>query len=64
MYLAGTMMPYIFFVVSKLSQFTSNLGDDHWHVLEHVMNYLAGTMDYIINCSEYPIVLEGYNDVN
>lgn len=28
------------------------------------MNYLAGTMDYIINYSEYPTVLEGYNDVN
>jgi hypothetical protein len=28
------------------------------------MHYLAGTMDYIIHYSGYPIVLEGYNDEN
>jgi hypothetical protein len=48
MYLAGSLRPDISFVVSKLGQFTSKLGDDHWRVLEHVMNYLVGSMDYII----------------
>jgi hypothetical protein len=28
------------------------------------MHYLAGTMDYEIHYSRYPIVLEGYNDAN
>jgi hypothetical protein len=33
-------------------------------VLEQVMPYLAGTMDYGIHCFGYPTVVEGYNDVN
>jgi hypothetical protein len=43
----------ISFTIDKLSRFTSNLGDDHWHALEHVMNYLVGTMDYRIHYSRY-----------
>jgi hypothetical protein len=34
MYLTSATRPDISFVVSKLSWFTSNLGDDHWHALE------------------------------
>jgi hypothetical protein len=64
MYLASATRPDISFAVSKLSRFTSNLGDDHWHVLERVMHYLAGTMDYGIHYFSYPIVLEGYGDAN
>jgi hypothetical protein len=44
--------------VSKLSRFTSNLGDDHWRALEQVMHYLVGTMDYRIHYSMYHVVLE------
>jgi hypothetical protein len=36
MYLASTMRLDISFVVSKLSRFVSNLGDDHWRALERV----------------------------
>jgi hypothetical protein len=64
MYLASATRPDISFTVSKLSQFTSNPGDDHWHVLEQVMHYLIGTMDYIIRYFGYPAVLEGYNDAD
>jgi hypothetical protein len=64
MYLASVTRPNISFAVSKLSQFTSNSGDDHWHALEQVMHYLVGTMDYGIHYSGYPVALEGYNDVN
>jgi hypothetical protein len=64
MYLASVTRPDISFAMSKLSRFTSNLGDDHWHVLEQVMHYLVGTMDYLIHYSGYHAVLEGYNDVN
>jgi hypothetical protein len=46
MYLASVTRPHISFAVSKLSRFTSNSGDDHWHALERVMHYLVGTMDY------------------
>jgi hypothetical protein len=63
-YLASATRLDISFVVSKLGRFTSNLGDDHWHVLERVMHYLVGTMDYGIHYSRYPTVLEGYSDAN
>jgi hypothetical protein len=58
MYLASATRSDISFAVSKLSQFTSNPGDDHWCALQRVMHYLAGTMDYRIYYSSYPVVLE------
>jgi hypothetical protein len=64
MYLASATRPDISFTVSKLSRFTYNLGDDHWHALERVMHYLVGTMDYRIHYFGYAAVLEGYNDTN
>jgi hypothetical protein len=64
MYLTSATRLDILFTVSKLSQFTSNIGDDHWRALERVMHYLVGTMDYIIHYSGYPAVLEGYNNAN
>jgi hypothetical protein len=64
MYLASATRPDISFAVRKLSRFTSNLGDDNWRVLERVMHYLVGTMDYIIHYSDYRTVLEGYSDAN
>jgi hypothetical protein len=33
-------------------------------MLERVIHYLVGTMNYDIHYSENPAVLEGYNDVN
>jgi hypothetical protein len=64
MYLASVTRPGISFVVSKLSRFTSNLGDDHWRAFERVVHYLAGTMDYGIHYSGYHAILERYNDAN
>jgi hypothetical protein len=64
MYLASATRPTISFVVRKLSQITSNPGDDYLRALEQVMHYLAGTMDYRIHYFGYPAVLEGYNDAN
>ena len=64
MYLVSAMRPDISFVVSKLSRFVSNPGDDHWHALERVMHYLKGTASYGIYYSGYPRVLEGYSDSN
>jgi hypothetical protein len=64
MYLASATRPDNSFAVSKLSRFTSNLGDDHWCALERVMYYLVGTMDYIIHYFGYPTVPEGYSGTN
>jgi hypothetical protein len=64
MYLASATRPDISFAMSKLSRFTSNPRDDHWRVVERVMHYLVGTMDYEIYYFGYPALLEGYNDAN
>ena len=64
MYLASVTRPDIAFAVSELSQFTSNPGDNHWRVLERVMRYLLGTMNYGLRYSGDPAVLEGYSDSN
>jgi hypothetical protein len=64
MYLTNMTRSNISFVLSKLSRFTSNPGDDHWRALERVMHYLVGTMDYRIHYSGYPAVLEGYSNAN
>jgi hypothetical protein len=58
MCLVAAMRPNISFVVSKLRRLTSNPEGDHWRALEHVINYLVGTMDYVIHCSSYPAILE------
>jgi hypothetical protein len=64
MYLASATRPDVSFAMSKLSQFVSNPGDDHWNALGRVMHYLKGTMDYGIHYTGYPRVLEGYSDSN
>jgi hypothetical protein len=64
MYLANAMRPDISYVVSKLSRFLSNPGEDHWQALERVLRYLKGTMSYGIHYTRYPRVLEGYCDAN
>jgi hypothetical protein len=64
MYLASATRSDISFVLSKLSRFVSNLGDDHWRALERVLRYLKGTMSLDIHYNGYPIVLKGYCDVN
>lgn len=64
MYLASATRPDISFAVSKLSRFTANPGDDHWHAIERVMRYLCGTKSYGLHYNGYPRVLEGYSDSN
>jgi hypothetical protein len=63
-YFDSATMPDISFAVSKLGQFVSNLGDDHWHDLERVLRYLKGTMSLDIHYVGYPRILEGYCDAN
>jgi hypothetical protein len=64
MYLASATRPDISFVVSKLSRFVSNTGDEYRYALGRVIHYLIGTMDYGIHYSGYPRVPEGYSDAN
>ncbi|KAK1667679.1 hypothetical protein QYE76_055838 [Lolium multiflorum] len=64
MYLASATRPDISYVVSKLSQFNSNLGNDHWIALDRVMRYLRGATTYGLQYIGYPYVREGYSDAN
>jgi hypothetical protein len=64
MYLASATRADISFAMSKLRRFVSNLGDDHWRVLERAMRYLKGTLNYVIQYSGNLKVLEGYSDSN
>jgi hypothetical protein len=40
--------PDIAYAVTRLSQFSSNPGDVHWHALKHLGRYLKGTENYCI----------------
>ena len=64
MYLASAMRPDISFAMSKLSQFVSNPGDNHWRALERVLCYLKGIVIYGTHYTGYPRVLEDYCDAN
>jgi len=56
--------PDIAYAVSRLSRYTQCPSQDHWVALARLMRYLRGTMDYVIEYSGFPTVLEGYNDAN
>jgi hypothetical protein len=64
MYLASATRPDISFAMCKLSRYMSNLGNDHWHVLERVLRYFKDTTSFGIHYSRHPAVLEGYSDAN
>ena len=56
--------PDIAFVVGKLSRYTSNPSNMHWHAINRVLKYLKKTTSYGINYGGYPSVLEGYSDAS
>ena len=64
MHLINFSRPDIAYAVCKLSRYTYNLNNDHRIVLARLMNYLRGTMNYGIQYSGFPAVLEGNNDAN
>ena len=49
---------------SKLSRFTSNRSMDQWNAIKKVFNYLRCSLDNRLHYTSYPIVFEGYSDVN
>ena len=64
MYIMSCTRPDIAYTVSKLSKYTSNLGEDHWKALVRVLRYLKYTLNYGLHYTRYLIVLEGYSDAN
>ncbi|KAK6144709.1 hypothetical protein DH2020_021529 [Rehmannia glutinosa] len=54
----------IAYTVGRLARYTHSPNTSHWDALERLFKYLKGTIDYAINFSGFPDVLEGYSDAN
>ena len=55
---------YIASVVGRFGRSTHSPNTFHWTVLERVLKYSKGTMNYGIHYICFPVALEGYNDAN
>jgi len=64
LHLMSFSIPDIAYVVGRLSRYTQCPNQEHWDALARLMKYLRGPMDYAIEYSGFPVVLEGYSDVN
>ena len=64
MYVMNYTRPDITYSISKLSRYTSNPRVDHWKAIIKVLRYLRYTLNYGLNYTRYPVVLEGYSDAN
>ncbi|GJR10990.1 putative reverse transcriptase domain-containing protein [Tanacetum coccineum] len=61
MYAMHCTRPNIAFIVSKLSQYTSNPSLEHWDAVSRVLGYLKRTCAIQLTYTSYPGVLEGYS---
>ena len=64
MYIMNCTRLVIAYFASKLSRYTSNLGENHWKALVRVLRYLKYTLNYGLHYIWYLAVLEGYSDAN
>nr|GEV67396.1 protein kinase-like domain, phloem protein 2-like protein [Tanacetum cinerariifolium] len=48
----------------RLSRHTNSLGKEHWDAVNRVIKYLKKTMDYVLEYSRDPLVLEGYTNAS
>ena len=68
MYLAIATRPDITYSVSKLAQYNSNPGPEHWQAVKHLLRYLKGTMDlqltYRGDERASPEVFRAYSDAD
>ncbi|GKB06490.1 hypothetical protein Tco_0834723 [Tanacetum coccineum] len=56
--------PDIAYVVGRLGRHISSPGKEHWDAINRVFKYLKQTMDYGLEYSGDPSVLEGYTDAS
>lgn len=64
MSITNCTLPDIEYAINKLSRFTSNPGNDHWKASTNFFKYLRYTVNYGLQDSRYPTVLEGYTAIN
>ena len=64
MYLMSCIRPNIAYAVNRFSRYMSSPRDMHGQGIARVLKYLRFTRDYGLHYTRYPMVLEGYSDVN
>ena len=64
MYVMNFTRPDIACAISKLSRFIVSPNENHWKAMKRLLGYLRHTRDYALHYTEYPVVVEGYCDVN
>ncbi|GJX19016.1 hypothetical protein Tco_0221693 [Tanacetum coccineum] len=64
MYAMTCTRPDIAYAVGRLSRHTSSPDKKHWDAVNRVFKYLKKTMDYGLEYSGDPSVLEGYTDAS
>ena len=64
MFLMNYTRPDIAYAVSRLSRYTHNPSSEHWNALRRLLKYLKGTINWSLQFSKFPAVLEGYCDAN
>jgi hypothetical protein len=64
MYLAQCTRPDLAYAASKLGQFSSNPGMDHWVAGKRVLRYLCGTLEHRLCFKKGARLLEAYCDAD
>ena len=64
MYITNCTRPDLACSVNKLSRYTSNPSKEHWKALVRVLRYLKYTLNFGLQYTRFPPVLEGYSDAN
>ncbi|KAL4182876.1 hypothetical protein AMTRI_Chr11g152410 [Amborella trichopoda] len=65
MYAMSGTRPDVSFVMSLVSCFQSNLGEEHWKAVKRILRYLKGTMSYTLTYKGgTEIAIEGYLDAS
>ena len=64
MFITNCTRPDLACTVNKLSRFTSNPSKEHWKALRRVLRYMKYTLNFELQYTRYPQVLEGYCDAN
>ena len=64
MYAMLCTRPNICYAVGLVSRYQSDLGEEHWIALKHILKYLRRTRDYMLVYSSGSLETIGYTDSN
>ena len=64
MYITNCTRPDITYFVDRLARYTNNPAKEHWFGLVRVLRYLKHTVEYGLQYTRYPFVIERFSDAN